>query len=194
MEWRVRAIRGATTVSENSVEAIREAVHELLYELETRNQLDPNEIISAIFSATRDLDTIYPAAIARERSGWDNVALLDVQQMHVQGGLERCIRLLIHVNVPDPNVKIYHPYLRKAQNLRPDLSFYDTVANNHPQKGATTLPSVVLVDDKTRQKGVWQALFLECPTSLHRVWTRCLALVTGGSKALWAHRALVNPK
>lgn len=122
MEWRVRAIRGATTVSENSVEAIREAVHELLYELETRNQLDPNEIISAIFSATRDLDAIYPAAIARERPGWDNVALLDVQQMHVQGSLERCIRFLIHVNIKSPDHQIYHPYLRKAKSLRPDLS------------------------------------------------------------------------
>jgi chorismate mutase len=125
VEWRVRAIRGATTVSDNSVEAIREAVHELLYELETRNQLDPNEVISAIFSATRDLDAIYPAAIARERPNWDNVALLDVQQMHVQGGLERCIRCLIHINVPSPNVVIHHPYLRKAKNLRPDWSLLD---------------------------------------------------------------------
>jgi chorismate mutase len=125
VEWRVRAIRGATTVSDNSVEAIREAVHELLYELETRNELDPNEVISAIFSATRDLDAIYPAAIARERPNWDNVALLDVQQMHVQGCLERCIRCLIHVNVPNPNVVIHHPYLRKAKNLRPDWSLLD---------------------------------------------------------------------
>lgn len=40
MEWRVRAIRGATTASENSVAAIREAVNELLDELEGYNQLD----------------------------------------------------------------------------------------------------------------------------------------------------------
>lgn len=122
MEWRVRAIRGATTVSENSVESIGEAVTELLDELEKHNHLDPNDIISAIFSATRDLDAIFPAAIARKRPGWENVALLDVQQMHVQGDLERCIRFLIHVNLPYPHLTIYHPYLRKAQNLRPDWS------------------------------------------------------------------------
>jgi chorismate mutase len=122
VEWRVRAIRGATTASENTIGAIREAVTELLDELEANNQLDPDEIISAIFTTTQDLDAIFPAAIARERPHWDNVALLDVQQMHVEGSLERCIRFLIHVNMPISHVKIYHPYLRQAKNLRPDWS------------------------------------------------------------------------
>ena len=122
MGWRVRAIRGATTASENTVEAIREAVTELLDELEARNRLDPNEMISAIFTTTRDLDAIFPAAIARERPHWDTVALLDVQQMHVEGSLERCIRFLIHINTPVTQVEIHHPYLREAKNLRPDWS------------------------------------------------------------------------
>ncbi|MDX2212102.1 MAG: chorismate mutase [Oculatellaceae cyanobacterium bins.114] len=120
--WRVQAIRGATTVSENSVEAIKEAVTELLDELESCNQLNPNDIISATFSVTRDLDAIFPAAIARQRPNWDNVPLLDVQQMHVEGSLERCIRFLIHVNMADPLMKIHHPYLRQAKALRPDWS------------------------------------------------------------------------
>ncbi len=120
MGWRVRAVRGATTVSENSVAAIREAVHELLDELEAHNHLDPDEIISVTFSATRDLDAVFPASIARERPHWANVPLLDVQQMHVEGSLERCIRFLIHFNTPDPDIEIYHPYLRHARTLRPD--------------------------------------------------------------------------
>lgn len=122
MGWRVQAIRGATTVSENSVEAIREAVTELLDELESLNQLHPNDIISATFSVTRDLDAIFPAAIARERLHWQHVALLDVQQMYVEGSLERCIRFLIHINTLDPLLKIHHPYLRQAKSLRPDWS------------------------------------------------------------------------
>lgn len=122
MGWRVRAIRGATTVPENSVEAIREAVHELLDALEAHNQLDLDEIVSVTFSVTRDLDAVFPAAIARERPHWSNVPLLDVQQMHVAGSLERCIRFLIHFNTPDPRPQIYHPYLRHARNLRPDLA------------------------------------------------------------------------
>jgi chorismate mutase len=120
VQWRVRAIRGATTAAENSIEAIRESVTELLDALEANNDLDFNEIISITFSVTRDLDAIFPAAIARERPHWDQVPLLDVQQMHVAGSLPRCVRFLIHFNTPDPNISIYHPYLRQAQNLRPD--------------------------------------------------------------------------
>lgn len=121
MGWKVRAIRGATTASENSVAAIREALTELLDELERFNAIDPDDIVSATFSVTRDLDAVFPASIARERPHWQNVPLLDVQQMHVEGSLERCIRFLIHINTLDPLV-IHHPYLRGAQHLRPDWS------------------------------------------------------------------------
>ncbi|WP_449418279.1 chorismate mutase [Phormidium nigroviride] len=120
VEWRVRAIRGATTASENSVEAIADAVRELLDELEGLNEFDPEMIISVTFSVTRDLDAIFPAAIARDRPRWANVPLLDVQQMHVEGSLQRCIRFLIHINLPENHTQIYHPYLRGAKNLRPD--------------------------------------------------------------------------
>lgn len=122
MGWKVRSIRGATTASVNSVEAITEAVTELLDEIERHNHLDPEEIINVIFTATRDLDAIFPAAIARRRSTWTNVPLLDVQQMYVEGSLQRCIRLLIQVNVPSPTVPLVHIYLREAKRLRPDLS------------------------------------------------------------------------
>lgn len=122
MEWRVQAIRGATTVTENSVEAMAEAVMELLEAFETRNQLHPEQLISMTFSVTRDLDAIYPAAIARQRPHWDNVPLLDVQQMYVQGSLERCVRFMAYVNLPVHQTQVHHPYLRGAKNLRPDWS------------------------------------------------------------------------
>lgn len=130
MEWRLRAIRGATTVSENTVEAMREAVTELLDELEGRNQLHPEDMISVTFSVTRDLDAIFPAAIARPRPGWDNVAMLDVQQMHVEGSLVRCIRFLIHAYLP-ASVPVYHIYLREAAKLRPDWSFPQALQASH---------------------------------------------------------------
>jgi chorismate mutase len=129
VHWRVRAIRGATTASENTIGAIREAVLELLDELETHNPLDPDEIVSATFTVTKDLDAIFPAAIARERPHWANVPLIDVQQMHVEGSLPRCIRFLIHFNTPDPHIKIYHPYLRQAKDLRPDWSLAQIAAS-----------------------------------------------------------------
>ncbi len=120
MNWRVRAIRGATTAAANTIPAITEAVMELLDELEVHNQLDHQEIVSVMFTTTRDLDAIFPAAIARQRPHWSDVILLDVQQMYVPGSLDRCIRFLIHFNTPYPEQKIYHPYLRQAGNLRPD--------------------------------------------------------------------------
>lgn len=122
MEWKVRAIRGATTVSENTVDAIRDAVLELLAAIDSHNSFEPEDVVSAIFTATPDLDAIFPAAIARERPHWEHVPLLDVQQMKVQGSLPRCIRVLIQVNTPQPQQALSHLYLRGAQHLRPDWS------------------------------------------------------------------------
>lgn len=121
MDWRVQAIRGAITVSENTEAAMREAVTELLDAVETRNRLDPTWIISATFSVTRDLDAIFPAAVARQRPNWDAVPLLDVQHMHVEGSLSMCIRLLVHAQIPVLHGDVHHVYLGGAQELRPDL-------------------------------------------------------------------------
>ena len=119
--WQVRAIRGATTVDENSAEAIAQAVIEMLDAIEANNQIDPTRIVSATFSVTRDLDAVFPAAIARKRPHWDCVPLLDVQQMHVEGSLPKCIRLMLHTYLPVLQSEVVHTYLRGAQRLRPDL-------------------------------------------------------------------------
>jgi chorismate mutase len=122
MDWRLKAIRGATTATENTEEAIASAVRELLAELDARNRLDADSIVSVTFSVTKDLDAVFPAAIARrDRPDWHSVALMDVQQMHVEGSLPRCIRFLIHANLP-VDAPVHHPYLRGAKNLRPDRS------------------------------------------------------------------------
>ncbi|RMF23138.1 MAG: chorismate mutase [Cyanobacteria bacterium J083] len=121
MEWKVRGIRGATTASNNTVEAIKEAVTELLDALESHNQINYEDVVNVIFTTTADLDAIFPAAIARSRPGWDSIPLLDLQQMKVQGSLANCIRVLIQINTPKPQTEINHCYLRQAKNLRPDL-------------------------------------------------------------------------
>ena len=115
----LRALRGATTATANSREAIQEAVEELLNALVERNNLSGEQILSLTFSVTTDLDACFPAAIARQRPGWDGVALLDCQQMAVAGDLKRCIRLLAHVWLEQP---ARHAYLRDAAKLRPDLA------------------------------------------------------------------------
>ncbi len=123
MSGRVWAIRGAVTAAENSKTAMAEAVTELLEAVELRNRLDPASIISATFSVTRDLDALFPAAIARQRPGWNQVPLLDVQHMHVAGSLPRCIRLLMYVQLPTSQTTVQHAYLREAEALRPDLEY-----------------------------------------------------------------------
>ncbi|MBV6623504.1 MAG: chorismate mutase [Rivularia sp. (in: Bacteria)] len=115
----MQAIRGATTVCENTVEAMQEAVMEILDELEQRNQLHPTDMISVTFSVTPDLDAIFPAAVARHRPNWNNVPMIDVQQMHVRGSLEKCIRILVHAYMKS-STSISHIYLRNASKLRPD--------------------------------------------------------------------------
>ncbi len=113
------ALRGATTCEYNSVESITAAVDELLVELVSRNNLIPDQIISVTFSVTSDLDACFPASIARKKIGWENIALLDCQQMFVQGDLSKCIRLLAYVYLPKEQIP-KNPYLGKAKNLRPD--------------------------------------------------------------------------
>ena len=113
------ALRGATTSEDNSVESITNAVEELLSELVSRNNLIPDQIISVTFSVTSDLDACFPASIARKKSGWGNIALLDCQQMFVKGDLSKCIRLLACVSLPKEQTP-QNPYLGRAKNLRPD--------------------------------------------------------------------------
>ena len=115
----LRALRGATTAAANTVEAIGEAVSELVDAVIERNQLAGEQLLSVTFSVTADLDACFPAAIARRRPGWQQVALLDCQQMAVAGDLPRCIRLLAHVWL-EPQQLPVHPYLREAARLRPD--------------------------------------------------------------------------
>ncbi|NDG75421.1 MAG: chorismate mutase [Synechococcaceae bacterium WB8_1B_136] len=117
----LRSLRGATTASANTAEAIAEAVAELLDALVQRNGLEGSQLLSVTFSVTADLNACFPAAIARRRPGWDAVALLDCQQMAVEGDLPRCIRLLAHAWLEERQ-NPRHAYLREAARLRPDLA------------------------------------------------------------------------
>lgn len=122
MEWKVRGIRGATSVNENTATSMIEAVNELIDEIEAHNQIKAEDIVCVFFTTTTDLDAIFPAAAARKRPGWNHVPLIDLQQMYVPGSLKRCIRILIQVNTSLPQSAVTHCYLRQARDLRPDLN------------------------------------------------------------------------
>ena len=118
-DYKVKFIRGATTASGNSVEEIEDAVVELINELISRNNLIKTNLLSIIFTTTKDLDACFPASIARKCNGLDSVAFLDCQQMYVSKDINFCIRIMAQVLLP-PNNPVNHPYLRGAAKLRTD--------------------------------------------------------------------------
>ena len=117
--YKISFIRGATTASGNSVKEIEDAVVELIDELISRNNLLKTNLLSITFTATKDLDACFPAAIARKFCGLDSVAFLDCQQMYVSKDVGFCIRIMAQVLLP-PNYVIKHAYLREAAKLRTD--------------------------------------------------------------------------
>lgn len=116
----VRGIRGATTVEANTSEAIAEATRELLRALVERNNLDLQEIASAWFTTTPDLDADFPAYGARQL-GWIGVPLICSREIPVPGALPRVVRALLHYNTDLPQAAMHHVYLRGAVALRKDL-------------------------------------------------------------------------
>ena len=116
----VRAIRGATTVDENTKVNILNSTRELLETIVEKNQLISDNVISAIFTTTVDLNTAFPAVAAREM-GWEYVPLMCASEIDVEGSLKKCVRILIHVYTEKEPKDIKHIYLNGAKVLRPDL-------------------------------------------------------------------------
>jgi len=116
-----RGVRGATTANANSREAILTATRELLALMIRVNGIEPEDVGSAIFSLTRDLDAEFPALAARQL-GWLDVPLLCTYEVDVPGSLRQCVRILVHWNTNKPQADIHHVYIKDAVKLRPDLS------------------------------------------------------------------------
>jgi chorismate mutase len=116
---RLRALRGAITVDENSTDAILDGTEELLRAILERNKLETENLVSCIFTTTDDLDAEFPAVAAR-RIGLSSVPLLGAREMNRPGALPRVIRVLVHCYV-DPETSAPHVYLRDAITLRQDL-------------------------------------------------------------------------
>jgi len=117
----IRGIRGAITVSADEPDLILQATRELLeIILEENEGMRPEDVASAIFTVTDDLNSTFPAQAARQM-GWGLVPMLCACEIPVPGGLPRVIRVLVHWNTELPQAAIVHVYLREAVKLRPDL-------------------------------------------------------------------------
>lgn len=116
-----RGIRGATTVEHNDRDEILAATTEMLQLLIKKNELQTEDIVSALFTLTDDLDAEFPALAARYL-GWTEVALMCAREIPVPGSLRKCVRVLLHVNTTRTSAEIQHVYIRDAVNLRPTFS------------------------------------------------------------------------
>lgn len=119
MAPRLQGIRGATTVERNDADEILAVTDELLRTLITTNSLAPDDIVSALFTVTHDINAAFPARAA-ENLGWNIVALLHATEIPVPNSLPKCIRLLVHAYTMRSRAEIKHCYLRGATVLRPD--------------------------------------------------------------------------
>ncbi|MGI9862191.1 chorismate mutase [Moorella naiadis] len=118
LKKRVRGLRGAVDVPKNTPPAIIAATAGLLREIVARNNLLVEDIISAFFTVTPDLNAAFPAAAAR-RLGWVDIALMCATEIPVPGSQPGIVRVLIHAYSDQEPV---HVYLGRAAELRPDLS------------------------------------------------------------------------
>jgi chorismate mutase len=119
MSERLWAVRGAAQADENDAESILGATEDLVRELMDRNGLDPEAMVSCIFTVTHDLDAEFPAVAAR-RLGLDEVPLLCTREIAVPGAMPRVIRALVHYYAAAEHEPA-HAYLGAARELRSDL-------------------------------------------------------------------------
>ncbi len=136
-------IRGATTIPCDTKEEIRKAVSELLEQIESRNSLKRDEVVSLVFSSTSDIHSFYPAKAARE-AGFVSCSLFSAQEPDIEGGLPLCIRCMLFV---EKNLSPSHVYLRGAKILRKDLSGKFNIAIDGPAGSGKSTVAKALAKD-----------------------------------------------
>lgn len=116
----VRAVRGATQVDRDDREVVLAATRELVSEVLQRNRLGSDDVLSVVFSATKDIVSVAPALAARQL-GLHDPALLCVQEMWVEGSMPRVVRLLAHIETDRPVGELANVYLNGTETLRADV-------------------------------------------------------------------------
>ena len=120
MALAVRALRGATTVDVDTPDHIEERVVALLDTLLARNEVDHEDLISILFTATEDVVSTFPATAART-SGLGDVPLICARELAITGGTPMCIRVMVHLTTERSRTELHHVYLEGARGLRDDL-------------------------------------------------------------------------
>jgi chorismate mutase len=118
----VRGIRGAITVEWNTESEILSATSELLMAMMEANHIQPTDLCSVFITVTGDLTATFPARAVRQLEGWEFVPLMCALEIPVEQSLQKCIRMMFHVNTSKEQDEMKHIYLREATRLRPDLA------------------------------------------------------------------------
>jgi chorismate mutase len=116
----LRAVRGATTVDEDTEEQVTGRVQALVEQMLVRNDLNHDDLVSILFTATEDVTSIFPATAARG-SGLGDVPLICAREMAVKASQPLCIRVMMHVYTERSRSELHHVYLEGARSLRDDL-------------------------------------------------------------------------
>ena len=117
----VRAVRGATQLDEDTRDHMLDRVAEMVLDVMASNDLEVDDFISVIFTATSDLVSEFPAYAAR-RLGFGDVPLLCARELEIAGSMPRVVRMMAHVETDLPRGDITHVYLHGAAHLRRDLT------------------------------------------------------------------------
>lgn len=116
-----RGIRGATTLSSNTKEEIKNSTVELVKQMIETNSINKEDIAFVIFTVTSDINADFPAKYARLELGFDTVPMMCYREMEVTGSMPMCLRVLMTVNTEKTQKEIKHCYLKGAKSLRKDL-------------------------------------------------------------------------
>jgi chorismate mutase len=116
----LRALRGATTVDEDTREQVLDRVTALLEQMLEANDIDHDDLVSIVFTATDDIHSMFPALAAR-KFGLGDVPLLCARELDIDEGTPLCIRVLMHLESERSKVELHHVYLEGARHLRDDL-------------------------------------------------------------------------
>ena len=117
---RLRAARGAIRVPSDEGDALLGSTERLLSTVLQRTGIDPEDLVSSMFTATEDLRSAFPAEAAR-RMGLGRVPLMCAQEIPVQGSMPSVIRILLHFHSDRTLDEVVHVYLDGAESLRDDV-------------------------------------------------------------------------
>ena len=116
----VRALRGATTIDDDTKDQVTSRTQALVSAMLDRNEVSKDDLISVVFTATDDVHSMFPATAARE-IGLGDVPLLCARELDIAGATPMCIRVLMHVMTNKARSELHHVYLEGAKGLRDDL-------------------------------------------------------------------------